>query len=1063
MQALVTVVTSSTHVSFPADPMSSEHPTADGAALLAPTGPVEPVPVPPPVVAVVVTHDPGPWLEETLSSLTASDYPSLAIFVLDAGSAEDPTPRVAAVAPHAFVRRLPENVGFAAAANEALDSVEGATFLLLCHDDVMVEPSAIRVLVEEAYRSNAGIVGPKLVGYDNPEVLLEVGLLVDRFGVPFSGVEPGELDQEQHDTVRDVFYVSSAAMLVRADLFNELGGFDPATSPEGEDLDLCWRALLVGARVMVAPDARVRHRATVGSRAERNGRDATAVRRRARHRVRSVLKSYSLLNLAWIVPLALVFSIGEAIMYLVSARPAHARAALGAWWWNFRHIPDVVRARRAVQATRTVADSDVRLLQLHGSAQLRRITAGHGSAEDAIRSLGETSRNVVGAARSGMRQPLTVGVLVFLFLVIIGSRSFITKTVPAIGSFLPWPGVGGLTRAYGDAWRPVGLGSAAPPPPAFAAMAGLGAVLLGATSMARTLMIVAALPVGAWGAARLARRFTPWPVATFAAGAAYAVNPVARNDLGTGRLGPLVLYALAPFIVSSLIGLAGPQRDRRMFVRSMLRATVLVAVVTAFLPIALAFPPLVVASFVLAAPHAGGARVAMRTMAAALAACVGAVVLLVPWSLSQLATPDASAWGMVLPLHLGLSDVLRFHTGPAGAGWAGWGLLAAAALALLVATGERAVWAARAWMLALFGFAAVWVPSRFATGTRVPPPEAALVLAAIGLSLAVGIAVTAFSHDLRTFHFGWRQLASVVGALGLALPLLGFLADTTHGSWRAPSGDWGQTLSWTSDQSSGDSRLLIVGDPRALPGDPLVARGIGYVTFDNAVVDARSLWRPAPGPTKLIGAQLVLAGRDRTNRIGHLLAPMGVRYIALVDGPAPGQRSMAAPPGLHDTLDAQLDLRRLRTDGSYGLYENTAWMPIRANVPADPSSLRSTDAVGAGLAADFAGARPLTGAPPVPGAALLSTAYDVRWHASAGGRALPHLRTFGWANGWAVTAPARVRLHFAGQLARDMQLLVQLLVWVALVAVWWRTRRRRAGHTTVVDAPEPELAEPVLT
>ena len=49
-------------------------------------------------------------------------------------------------------------------------------------------------------------------------------------------------------------------MLVRADLFAELGGFDAKTFPGAEDLDLCWRARIAGARVMVAPDARVRHR-----------------------------------------------------------------------------------------------------------------------------------------------------------------------------------------------------------------------------------------------------------------------------------------------------------------------------------------------------------------------------------------------------------------------------------------------------------------------------------------------------------------------------------------------------------------------------------------------------------------------------------------------------------------------------------------------------------------------------------------------------------------------------------------------------------------------------------
>ena len=45
-------------------------------------------------------------------------------------------------------------------ANEALYAVRNATFLLICHDDVVPGESTVRVLVEEAYRSNAGIVGP---------------------------------------------------------------------------------------------------------------------------------------------------------------------------------------------------------------------------------------------------------------------------------------------------------------------------------------------------------------------------------------------------------------------------------------------------------------------------------------------------------------------------------------------------------------------------------------------------------------------------------------------------------------------------------------------------------------------------------------------------------------------------------------------------------------------------------------------------------------------------------------------------------------------------------------
>ena len=68
---------------------------------------MDPQPTAPPVVAVVVTNDPGPWLEEALASLGAQDYPNLSVLVIDAASAEDPTPRIADVVPNAFVRVLP--------------------------------------------------------------------------------------------------------------------------------------------------------------------------------------------------------------------------------------------------------------------------------------------------------------------------------------------------------------------------------------------------------------------------------------------------------------------------------------------------------------------------------------------------------------------------------------------------------------------------------------------------------------------------------------------------------------------------------------------------------------------------------------------------------------------------------------------------------------------------------------------------------------------------------------------------------------------------------------------
>ena len=100
---------------------------------------------------------------------------------------------------------------------------------------------------------------PKLVSWDDPDRLLHVGMAVDKGGAVVDRVEPGEVDHGQHDAVRDVFLAPGGCTLVRADLFAELGGFDPDVFVMGEDLDLCWRAQIAGARVLVAPQARVRH------------------------------------------------------------------------------------------------------------------------------------------------------------------------------------------------------------------------------------------------------------------------------------------------------------------------------------------------------------------------------------------------------------------------------------------------------------------------------------------------------------------------------------------------------------------------------------------------------------------------------------------------------------------------------------------------------------------------------------------------------------------------------------------------------------------------------------
>ncbi|MBA2280533.1 MAG: glycosyltransferase, partial [Acidimicrobiia bacterium] len=462
--------------------------------------------VAPPVVAVVVAHDPGPWFTEALEGLAAQDYPSFSVLVIDAGSSADVTNRVAASLPSAFVRRLDANPGFGVAANEVLRVVEGADFYLLCHDDVALAPEAVRTLVEEAYRSNAGIVGPKLVQWDDPTRLLQVGLSVDKSGHEVPAVERGELDQEQHDSVRDVFCVPGGATLVRADLFASLGGFDPAIEMVGEDLDLCWRAQVAGARVLVAPAAVGRHVEALDQRGPYPG----AVRRRLRlqHRLRSVLVCYGPLHRVRVLPQVALLAVAEVVYSMLAGRRSLARDIVGSWRWNRSHRNDIRAARRRLATLRAVPDSEVRRLQSRGSARFAAFVRGQigGGNDDRVRSLTRSATDLAGSLKKGPLRTTVVAWALLVVVVLFGARHYLIGAPPALVDLpelptRPWP----LLAEWLSGWRRTGLGSEAPQPTAYGLLGVGGTVLLGSMAVLRKLLVVAPLLLGPIGAARLLR------------------------------------------------------------------------------------------------------------------------------------------------------------------------------------------------------------------------------------------------------------------------------------------------------------------------------------------------------------------------------------------------------------------------------------------------------------------------------------------------------------------------------------------------------------------------------
>ena len=465
----------------------------------------------PAVVAVVVTTDPGPWFEETLTSLARQDYEELSVLVLATGGGEDPSERVGRILPNAFVRQLPGDLGYGAAANTALDMVEGAAFFLLCHHDCALDDDVVHNMVEESFRSNAGVVSPKFVNWDDPSILLHVGMSCDKTGAVVDRIQDGEVDHGQHDAVRDVFVAPGACMLIRADLWRELGGFDAGIVAMGEDLDLSWRSQVAGSRVVVAPDARVRHREVVASGSEplaasvaEGDHPVTLQALQRRHELRAVLKCYGRFHLFRVLPQAGLLAVCEVVVALLARDGLRARAVAGAWTWNAKHWGEVRALRVELKARRLFPDSEVRRLQLRGSARLSRYfsrlshqglaaanavvasrqgasapqaqpevavltgSVGLAFSEDAdfddLDDLGHRSgRDRFG--RKVRRDPLTSGrshtvaIVVAAIVVLLGTRELLFGTLPLVGQLAPLPGWAGSWHHFFSGWQPAGRGN----------------------------------------------------------------------------------------------------------------------------------------------------------------------------------------------------------------------------------------------------------------------------------------------------------------------------------------------------------------------------------------------------------------------------------------------------------------------------------------------------------------------------------------------------------------------------------------------------------------------------
>jgi len=157
-------------------------------------------------------------------------------------------------------------IGYLRSVNRGAAEARG-TYIVLMNNDVEVESGWLRALVKRAETApDVGAVAAKLLYPDGS--LQEAGAIIFRDGTGANFGRGGPADFHEFTYAREVDYGSAACLLVRADAWAELGGYDERFVPMYyEDADLCFGLRANGYRVMYEPTARVVHHegATAGT------------------------------------------------------------------------------------------------------------------------------------------------------------------------------------------------------------------------------------------------------------------------------------------------------------------------------------------------------------------------------------------------------------------------------------------------------------------------------------------------------------------------------------------------------------------------------------------------------------------------------------------------------------------------------------------------------------------------------------------------------------------------------------------------------------------------------
>ena len=218
----------------------------------------------PKVIVLILSFNGKELLDDSVSSYLENEYSNFEVVVIDNGSNDGTEEYVKRKFPSAEVIRIDKNKGYSGGFNFGLDyafNKKNADYVLITNNDVKADNKVITELVKVSEKDKmAGFVIGKVYYFEQPEILQTVGK--KEHPVRWNGGHIGnrEKDEGQYDKIEERYFCDDIFILVKRELYQNVGGYDQTFFLQGEDFDWQARAKNANYKIMYTPHAKIWHK-----------------------------------------------------------------------------------------------------------------------------------------------------------------------------------------------------------------------------------------------------------------------------------------------------------------------------------------------------------------------------------------------------------------------------------------------------------------------------------------------------------------------------------------------------------------------------------------------------------------------------------------------------------------------------------------------------------------------------------------------------------------------------------------------------------------------------------